>query len=75
MGDNRISKARTTVALITYIGWHGDVAVISRHYSIKAAERAFTWTLNNAHEHLGIRRGQLITLAVDGRADVVGTVL
>jgi hypothetical protein len=65
---------RVTVALITCTNWHGDVEVISRHYSIRAAERAFTWTLNNACEHLGLRRGQRITLAIDGRADVVGTV-
>lgn len=65
---------RTTIALVTCIGWHGDVNVISRHYSVRAAERAFTWALNNAYEHLGMRRGQWITLAIDGRADVVGSV-
>ena len=65
---------RVTVALITHIGWHGDVNVISRHYSARAAERAFIWALNNAYEHLGLRRGQQITLAIDGRPDVVGRV-
>jgi len=69
-----MTRRRDLTIKIYTTGWHGDAEIISRHRSMTAARRAFTWTLNNGFEHLGLRRGQIVQLVNDGVVQNTGTV-